>query len=218
MSKLICSKDVDKCHAAGKMVCYIEHGTIITPSAKDQASKYGMELVEGCEPSCENGACSAPAAAMESLGNASSAELLALLRKVLTGDVQIPTTSSAPFQADIHKNGLKVVNGKSVVMDKFDTGTPNAVVGFQELVGKDESQMSAGFLTIDHSKFAWKLTYEEIDYVIEGTVTVEIDGKTYTGHAGDVLFVPSGSDVIWGSPDKAKIFYATYPSNWPDLM
>ena len=34
---------------------------------------------------------------------------------------------------------------------------------------------------------------------------------------GDVLFVPSGSRVIWGSPDKARIFYATYPANWADL-
>ncbi|MFQ6972843.1 MAG: ethanolamine utilization protein EutQ, partial [Enterocloster aldenensis] len=45
-----------------------------------------------------------------------------------------------------------------------------------------------------------------------------IDGKTYTAHAGDVLFVPSGSKVIWGSPDKARIFYATYPANWADLL
>ena len=49
----------------------------------------------------------------------------------------------------------------------------------------------------------------------EGSVT--IDGKKYTAHAGDVLFVPSGSKVIWGSPDKARILYATYPANWADL-
>ena len=41
---------------------------------------------------------------------------------------------------------------------------------------------------IDHSEFAWELTYEEIDYVIEGTLTVTIDGKKYTANAGDVLF------------------------------
>ena len=45
-----------------------------------------------------------------------------------------------------------------------------------------------------------------------------IDGKKYTANAGDVLFVPSGSKVIWGSPDKARVFYATYPANWADLL
>ena len=71
---------------------------------------------------------------------------------------------------------------------------------------------------IENSSFDWELTYEEIDYVIEGTLTVTIDGTTYTAHAGDVLFVPSGSKVTWGSPDKARVFYATYPANWADLL
>ena len=64
-------------------------------------------------------------------------------------------------------------------MDVFDTGDPNATAYFQELVSKEESHISAGFLVIDHSEFAWELTYEEIDYVIEGTLTVTIDGKKY---------------------------------------
>ena len=57
-----------------------------------------------------------------------------------------------------------------------------------------------------------------IDYVIEGTLTITIDGKTYTAHAGDVLFVPANSKVVWGSPDRARVFYATYPANWADLL
>ena len=85
-------------------------------------------------------------------------------------------------------------------------------------MNKDESHISAGFLVIENSSFDWELTYEEIDYVIEGTLTVTIDGTTYTAHAGDVLFVPSGSKVTWGSPDKARVFYATYPANWADLL
>ena len=100
----------------------------------------------------------------------------------------------------------------------FDTGNPDATAYFQELVSKDESHISAGFLIIENSKFDWELTYEEIDYVIEGTLTITIDGKTYTAHAGDVLFVPANSKVVWGSPDRARVFYATYPANWADLL
>ena len=57
---------------------------------------------------------------------------------------------------------------------------------------------------IDHSEFAWELTYEEIDYVIEGTLTVTIDGKKYTANAGDVLFVPSGSNGNLGFSGQGK--------------
>ncbi len=135
-----------------------------------------------------------------------------------------------PFKAECDPNGLKVVRGNSVKMDVFDTGNPNAKVQFQELVSKEESKMSAGFLIIENSKFDWELTYEEIDYVIEGTLTVEINGKTYTAYPGDVLFVPSGSKVVWGSQIKlgyfiqhiqqiGRIFYRrlggfTYASAW----
>ena len=127
-------------------------------------------------------------------------------------------SKSPLFDAECDPNGLKIVRGNTVKMDIFDTGNPNARAYFQELVNKEESKMSAGFLVIENSKFDWELTYEEIDYVIEGTLTVEINGKTYTAYPGDVLFVPSGSKVVWGSPDKARLFYATYPANWADLL
>jgi ethanolamine utilization protein EutQ len=125
---------------------------------------------------------------------------------------------NAPYSFESDKGGLKVVRGNTVKMDVFDTGNPNAKAYYQELVSKEESKMSAGFLTIENSRFDWELTYEEIDYVIEGTLTVEINGKTYTAYPGDVLFVPSGSKVVWGSPDKARVFYTTYPANWADLL
>jgi len=123
-----------------------------------------------------------------------------------------------PYLAERDSGGLKLVRGSSVKMEVFDTGNPNNKVFFQELISKDDCSMSAGFLTIEKSSFEWELCYEEIDYVIEGTLTVEINGKTFTACAGDVLCVPSGSKVIWGSPDKARVFYTTYPANWADLM
>jgi ethanolamine utilization protein EutQ len=127
-------------------------------------------------------------------------------------------TATVPYQAEHEPGGLKLVRGNSVKFDVFDTGNPNNKVFYQELISKDESSMSAGFLTIEKSSFEWELCYEEIDYVIEGTLTVTINGKTFTAYPGDVLYVPSGSKVVWGSPDKAKVFYTTYPANWADLM
>ena len=126
--------------------------------------------------------------------------------------------SNTPYEAEKDTNGLKVIRGNTVKMDVFDVGDPNVKAYFQELVSKEESKMSAGFLIIENSRFDWELTYEEIDFVIEGTLTIEINGKTFVAYPGDVLFVPSGSKVVWGSPDRAKVFYATYPANWSDLL
>lgn len=212
MAKLITVKDVLNCHQAGKTICCLEQGTIVTPAARDEAKKYGICFEEG------NGVCTSQTSSEKGLDSITSDELLCLLKKMLSVNDLETVKETPPYRCVSHANGLKVVKGGTVRMDDFDTGTPGAKVGFQELVSQTESKMSAGFLTIDHSNFAWKLPYEEIDYVISGTVSVQIDGQTYVGRAGDVLFVPAGSDVVWGSPDNAKIFYTTYPSNWADLM
>lgn len=207
MKQLVCAKDIEALKAEGKKVFYIEDGSIITPSAKDAAEALGVTFCKKEEETLP----SVPA--FEGMDSEKIFTVLkALMERGLLNDIL------KPYEAESHGNGLKVVRGSSVKMDVFDTGNPSAKAYYQELISKDESHISAGFLVIDHSSFEWELTYEEIDYVIEGTLTVSIDGKTYTAKAGDVVFVPSGSKVVWGSPDKARIFYATYPANWADLV
>ena len=84
----------------------------------------------------------------------------------------------------------------------------------REVVSKNDSKMSAGFLTIEKSSFAWELGYEEIDIVLEGSLTITINNQTYEACQGDVLFVPKGSKVTWSSSGYVKLFYVTYPANW----
>lgn len=217
MKKLICAKDVEALEKQGQKVLYIDSKTIITPAAKDAAKVFGIEF------STENKCCGSELSKLE---NSSSGEidsqmiytvLKALADKGLLKGL-LENLPKAPYLAERDGGGLKLIRGNSVKFDVFDTGNPGNKVFYQELISKDESSMSAGFLTIEKSSFEWELSYEEIDYVIEGTVTVSINGKTYTAYPGDVLFVPSGSKVVWGSPDKAKIFYTTYPANWADLI
>lgn len=208
MKSLICAKDIEKLNEEGKTDCYIDDNTIVTPSARDAADMLGIKITLKEENSDDP----QPMPGLELDSNQIYQVLKALMEKGLLDGL------FKPYDYESHKNGMKIVRGGTVKMDVFDTGNPDATVYFQELVSKEESHISAGFLVIDHSDFEWELTYEEIDYVIEGTLTVTIDGKTYTAHAGDVLFVPSGSKVVWGSPDKARVFYATYPANWADLL
>lgn len=208
MKDLVCAKDVEALAQTGENVYRIACGTIITPSARDAAEALGVTFKEQAEPE--------PAAVCGSSQEIDSGRIYTVLKALM--EKGLLEGIFKPFESESHKNGLKVVRGGTVKMDVFDTGNPQAKAFFQELVSKEESHISAGFLVIDHSEFDWELTYEEIDYVIEGTLTVTIDGRKYTAHAGDVLFVPSGSKVVWGSPDKARIFYATYPANWADLV
>ncbi|MBM7834378.1 cupin domain-containing protein [Clostridium sardiniense] len=219
MKRLICAKDMEEFLATGEKVFYIDKDVILTPSAKDIAKNNDISITT--EKVSEKEICSTNCKGVESLD---SNKLLEMFKELINeGLLQemlkiLASGEDSKFVSSRDESGLKVVRGSSVKMDVFDTGNPNNKVYFQELISKDESKMSAGFLIIEDSKFEWELTYEEIDYVIEGTVTVEINGKTYEANAGDVLFVPKGSKVVWGSPNKAKLFYTTYPANWADLL
>ncbi|MFD1486317.1 cupin domain-containing protein [Lacticaseibacillus baoqingensis] len=203
MKQLICVKTIEEAHTNGDTQCVLDKDALVTPAAKDLAVEYGMTFVQREE-----------APKTMSADEITKEDLFAMLKELIAnGGVEAP---AQPFKACVHPNGLKLVHGDTVKMDVFDTGDPKVNAHFQELVSKDESHMSAGFLEIEKSAFDWHLTYEEIDYVISGTLEVTIDGKKYSGKAGDVLFVPKDSHVIWSSPDHAHIFYTTYPSNWAD--
>lgn len=195
---------------------YIDNHTIITPAAKDTAEIYGIAFsfnnkeseIKPSQPEASGG---------EIDSNMIYTVLKAIMEKGLLKEL-LENIPELPYLAERDSGGFKLVRGSSIKYDTFDTGNPNNKVFYQELISKEDSSMSAGFLTIEESSFEWELGYEEIDYVIEGTLTITINGKEFTAYPGDVIYVPSGSKVIWGSPDKAKLFYTTYPANWSEVM
>ncbi|WP_242832481.1 cupin domain-containing protein [Desulfosporosinus orientis] len=56
-----------------------------------------------------------------------------------------------------------------------------------------------------------------MDYVIEGDFVLEVAGQTFRAKAGDVVYIPKGSQVVFSSPNFCKVFYYTYPANWADF-
>ncbi|AOY74593.1 cupin domain-containing protein [Clostridium formicaceticum] len=217
MKKLICAKDVEVAEGQGKKVIYIDSNTIITPSAKDVAQACGIAFSTET-PTCEEKATEAKVSeAVKACEDGLDSEMIYKLLKAMMDQGLLngilDSIVNPKYVAESAFNGLKVIRGNSVKFDVFDTGDPDAKVSYQELISKDESSMCAGFLAIDDSKFDRELTYQEINYVIEGALTVTIDGKTLTAYPGDVVYIPSGSKVTWASSGKAKVFYVTYPAN-----
>ena len=200
MKKLICEDDIKALVKQGKSKLCVTADTILTSAAADAARAAKVDVCVG-EPEC----CPTPADA-ECDGDITSDQICAALKTMLS-----KAAPELPYEAEC-EGGLKLVRGKSVKMEPLDTGNPDATSRAQEVIGEsDGSHMGSGFLEIDSSSFEWVMEgYEEIDYVISGTLTVAINGKTFTAHPGDVFLVPAGAKVVWGSPDNAKVFYATY--------
>lgn len=99
--------------------------------------------------------------------------------------------------------------------DRLDTGNPADRVYTHDLFTLAESpRLGAGLMEMRRSMFAWTLTYDEIDYVIEGKLSILIDGHTVTAGPGEVILIPKGSSIEFSAPDYARFLYVTYPADW----
>lgn len=223
MKKLVCADEIQAVADKGQKVFHLECNTIITPAAKDLAKELGVEFATASATtgnySCQDGGIHKNTNQEKSIDK----ELIYQIVKAVLANSLLSsgttTTSEPPFQTESEpKSGLKIVRGRTVKYDTFDTGNPSTNVAYREVVSKDDSKMSAGFLTIEKSSFDWELCYEEVDIILEGSLTITINGETYEACQGDVLFVPKGSKVTWSSSGYVKLFYVTYPANWADLM
>jgi len=194
MKKLVCAKDVENLHAQGKKIIYIDSTTIITPSAKDAADNLKMTFTEETETTTTS--------LFEGVDN----EKLYKVFKILMERGMLKDLLK-PYQSETHESGFKVVRGNTVSMDKLETGQPESKACYQEVV--NEGSMHAGFLTIQDSKFDWEIECEEINYVIEGNVTITVGGKSFMAHVGDVLFFPKGTKVVWEATGEVRLFYST---------
>ena len=203
MKKLICVKDVDLIEQQGQKIIYIDERTIITPAARDAAKIYGIDF----SSKQESYKASAPITNNQQIDSEMIYKALNIMmdKGLLNGFMD--QLSAPPYVAEKDNGGLKVVRGNTVRFDKFHTTNPNETVFHQELMCTDESSMRAGFLTIEKSSLERELSYDEINYIIEGNLTITINGKTFNAYPGDVVFVPSNSKVVWNSSDQAKLFY-----------
>lgn len=92
---------------------------------------------------------------------------------------------------------------------------PDQTVRAKDVVtGEQGAPMAAGFLTLTRGTFPWTLSYDEIQYVIEGELHIGTPGGTVVGRPGDVIYVPRGSAITFGTPTWARFLYVTYPADW----
>jgi len=116
----------------------------------------------------------------------------------------------------VDPSGVVVVRGQSVALGPFPAAGPGRNVGLVDVITREQgSPMAAGFMSFGRADaFPWRLDYDEIDYVLEGVLHITIEGRVLEGKTGDVLYVPKGSDLIFGTPNRTRVFYVTYPANW----
>ena len=139
-----------------------------------------------------------------------------ILKKVVAEELNRKVSG---FEKYIDQSGVGVVKIPSVKPERFDTGNPNDKVFLTDVFTIEESgRLSCGVMEMEESTFDWTLNYDEIDYVIDGTLEIIVDGRKVTGNKGDAILIPKGSKIKFSAPDFARFLYVIYPANWEETI
>ena len=98
---------------------------------------------------------------------------------------------------------------------RMDTGNPADRVWIRDLFTLEEApRLGCGLMVMERTTFPWTLTYDEMDYVIEGRLDILVDGQTVSAGPGEVLYIPKDTSIQFSVRDKARFLYFVYPANW----
>lgn len=114
-------------------------------------------------------------------------------------------------------SGVIGIDPAGCKLEKFPFPIESDRVWLKDLLTLEESpRLGCGLMELDHTAFEWTLSYDEIDYVIEGTLEIIIDGRKVTAKAGQLLFIPKDAKIHFSTSDKTRFLYVCYPANWAE--
>lgn len=189
----------------------LEENSVLTPSAKDLAKELGLTLTHGQRvslPLCPGSQLAPAGAAAAGRTQPGAGQDLKQQVRTIMEEILRP---ACPQPKALH------VRGEQVVIQPFDQAPAGQRIGLTDVVTAKEGNLCAGFMTFDHSELPWFLNYDEADYIIEGDFVLQVGDKVFRAKAGDVVYIPKGSQVVFSSPAFCKVFYVTYPANWADF-
>jgi len=223
---LITANDIRATHARGEQqLSVVRRASIITPEAREVAEALGLSIVERDEDSLAAEQTGPEKSEQQRIRETIIAQLpegqftetlvAQLMDKVLKEKQSLELSDMQPgFQSVTGKGGIKVISGDSVTFGRFDGAQPHCI-GLTDLVTeKDGSSMAAGFMQWENAFFPWTLNYDEIDMVLEGELHVRHQGETLVAKAGDVMFIPKGASIEFGTPSSVRFLYVAWPANW----
>ncbi|WP_304340604.1 cupin domain-containing protein [Metaclostridioides mangenotii] len=151
------------------------------------------------------------------INNIDKSVLEKLVREILEEKLS-SSKDGVDFIRNKDKSGITSIKLPTVKVDesnRLDTGNSNDVVYTKDLFTLEESpRLGCGVMEMKETTFDWTLDYDEIDYIIEGTLDIMIDGRKISASAGELILIPKGSKIQFSVKDYARFIYVTYPADW----
>jgi len=223
--RLITAADIRCMKDAGKLQLVVARGELVTPLALDTARELGITICYegdgvGAELPVWSGAAQRVRRTMSqapSVATPASPSPAPQMDVLETRVREIVTALVATSYAPALSSPVRHITGRGLHLEPFpfDVGHPEMDIRVLDVVtGTHGSPIAGGIMSFRKGSFPWTLNYDEIEYVIEGELHIGTSQGTVIGLPGDVLYVPKGTSITFGTPEWAKFFYVTYPAEW----
>ena len=226
MKTLISAQTVRQAKASGQSCLFAGKDVLVTPEARSVAEQIGIRLDDGSSAPAETSGTDPQLAAIRSAVLAKlPADVAAkpevvdqIVAKICLAQKNSPAAPPAPVASAAKPpatGGIKLVRSADVHLGVFPGAGADKEVGIADVItAADGAPIAAGFMAWSQCFFPWTLDYDEIDLVLEGELHIRHNGQTYVGKSGDVLYIPKGSAIEFGTTTAVRFFYVTYPANW----
>ena len=77
--------------------------------------------------------------------------------------------------------------------------------------------MGCGYYTYEKVYVEWQLSYDEYMFCISGSLTMHGEGGPYILNAGDSIWIPKGSKVVYDCKDSASVVVVIYPADYSSV-
>ncbi len=147
------------------------------------------------------------------MANVDKAALEQLVRQVLLERLGGAPATEAPPTHGVRAVAVPQLEVRET--DRLDTGKAGDRVWTRDLFSLAEApRLGCGLMVMEETTFPWKLTYDEMDYVIEGRLDVLVGGERISAGPGEVIHIPRGSEIQFSVKGKARFLYFVYPADW----
>lgn len=137
-----------------------------------------------------------------------------LIREIISEEM---SQSSGGDIRQVDPSGVISLDPSEIVLEKFPFPIESDRVWLKDVFSLEESpRLGCGIMEVEDTSLLWTLQYDEIDYVIDGTLDLIIDGRKVSTKAGGIVLIPKGSTVTFSAQGKARFMYVVYPANWSE--
>lgn len=78
----------------------------------------------------------------------------------------------------------------------------------------ESPSMGCSVMEMNNSTYYFELNHDEVNYVIEGSLTIITAGRSRTIRAGEVCFIPKGSKGSYVAEKNVRFLSVSYAEKW----